>query len=214
MTRRLVQKLELAQALTPRNCVILYTYVVDLFSCEVLSFNIIMAASRRRVFRQIGVFLPLETFDNDPLQRVRDEAAVQASESAMDAGFLYVKEIQLGTWDKFRTDTGDRLSAMKSIFIVQSVSTGELFLNKIIERPYDAAAQKALPPLELRCSTYPHRIDDPTIDRPADVNVGPNGILRKGVLPDVPYFNKLRFWQELLHLRDPHPVTVFSMFFE
>lgn len=175
-----------------------------------------MAASRRRVYRQIGVFLPLErdAGDNDPLQRVRDEAVVPASESALDVGFLYVKEIQLGTWGKFRVDNGDRFAAMKSVFIVQSVSTGELFLNKIIERPYDANTNRALPPLELRCSTYPHRIDDPTIDRPAGVNVGPNEIVRKGVLLDVPYFNKLRYWQELLHLRDPHPVTVYSMFFE
>ncbi|POS81554.1 hypothetical protein DHEL01_v200071 [Diaporthe helianthi] len=179
-----------------------------------------MAASRGRVYRQIGVFLPLERHSDDlaidPLQCVRDEAAVPAREStALNAGFLYVGGIQLGSLTKRRPDNGDRIVSLKSIFIVQSVSTGELFVNKIIERPYNATTDHALPPLELRCSTYRHRIDDPTVDRPANVNVGPNGVVRKGVLPDVPCFNKLRFWQELLHKNsDGHPVTVFSMFFE
>ena len=38
---------------------------------------------------------------------------------------------------------------------------------------------------------------------------------RKGILPDVPYFNKLRFWQELDpdDPTDPN-LTVYSLFFE
>ncbi|KAG8165721.1 hypothetical protein KVR01_004273 [Diaporthe batatas] len=173
-----------------------------------------MAASRKRVYKQIAVFLPLERSDADPLQRVKADAQVPAREKALDGGFLYVKEISLGAKNKFRADTGERIPLMGSVFIVQSVATGELFLNKILERPIDDNTNLALPPLELRCSTYTRRIDDPSVDLPPNAIPGPNGIVRKGVLPDVPYFNKLRFWQQLTHLRDPHPVRVYSMYFE
>lgn len=130
-------------------------------------------------------------------------------DGAMEAGFLYVKDVSMGSVNKldFR---GERVPLDKSIFIVQSASTGELFMNKILERPWDPDTRISQAPLELRASTYPKRIRDATID--IGGNVG-NGAKRNGVLPDVPYFNKLRFWQELDPMED-HDVTVFSLFFE
>lgn len=169
-----------------------------------------MAASRssRRTYRQIGVFLPLER-DVPQNESVLAESTVPPNDGAMEAGFLYVKDVSMGTVNKL-TIHGERVSADKSIFVVQSASTGELFFNKILERPWDPNTQSSQPPLELRASTYPYRIGDDTIDIAG--NVG-GGAERNGVLPDVPYFNKLRFWQEL-DPQEAHNVTVYSLFFE
>lgn len=168
-----------------------------------------MAAPRtsRRTYRQIGVFLPLERHFPGHA-RIRNESTVPPLDGAMEAGFLYVKDISMGTVNKLNY-RGERIPD-KSIFVVQSASTGELFLNKILEEPWDPDTQISQAPLELRASTYPHRIGDATID--IGGNVG-NGAERNGVLPDVPYFNKLRFWQKL-NTFEAHNVTVFSLFFE
>lgn len=170
-----------------------------------------MAARRGpRPYRQIGVFLPLERLDPDPNDCVMREAKVPPLDGAMDDGFLYVKGFSLGSKDK-KNVRGERIPLDSSLLIVQSASTGELFFNKILERPWDPNTQESRPPLELRVSTYPDWIGDATID--IGGNVGPRGAKRQGILPDVPYFNKLRFWQEL-DPRDTHNVTVFSLYFE
>lgn len=175
-----------------------------------LSSNVIMAAPRtsRRTYRQIGVFLPLERHFPGHA-RIKVESTVPPLDGAMEAGFLYVKGVSMGSVNKLNI-RGERIPLDSSLFVVQSASTGELFFNKILERPWDPDTQISQPPLELRASTYPHRIGDATID--IGGNVG-SGAERNGVLPDVPYFNKLRFWQEIDPGED-HDVTVFSLFFE
>lgn len=132
------------------------------------------------------------------------DARVPRNDIFMDDGFLYVTDLKMGAAAKFRTD-GYRVPKDQSVFIVQSASTGELFVNKLIERPWYADRGISLPPLELRASTYPHAVGDPNIDLPGG---------RKGVLPDVPYFNTLRFWQELDPSDDSLDCTVYSLFFE
>jgi len=108
--------------------------------------------------------------------------------------------------------SGERLKRDQSIFVVQSVSTGELFANKLIEAAWDPTTLLSLPPLELRVSTYRHAIGDPNIDIPG---INGNDSHRKGVLPNVPYFNKLRFWQELDPQDPTSPnCTVYSLFYE
>ncbi|KAH8779984.1 hypothetical protein F5883DRAFT_638541 [Diaporthe sp. PMI_573] len=108
--------------------------------------------------------------------------------------------------------SGERLKRDQSIFVVQSVSTGELFANKLIEAAWDPTTLLSLPPLELRVSTYRHAIGDPNIDIPG---INGNDSHRKWVLPNVPYFNKLRFWQELDPQDPTSPnCTVYSLFYE
>ena len=135
------------------------------------------------------------------------EANVPRLDGAMGAGFLYVKGISMGSWNK-KDYRNNRIAIDKSLLVVQSASTGELFFNKILEREWDPNTLHSHPPLELRVSTYPDRIGDATIDSVRNV-----GRKRKGILPNVPYFNKLRFWQQL-DPSDVHNVTVFSLFFE
>lgn len=172
-----------------------------------------MAAARnaRRNYRQIGVLLPLEREDdNQPQGRVMQDARVPRKDECMNDGFLFVRSIVMGSATKFALN-GNRIKSDKSIFVVQSVSTGELFVNKLLERPWDPVESLSSPPPELRVSTYRHAVGDPTIDLPGN---NPNDIHRKGVLPNAPYFNKLRFWQEL-DPRDPtSDCTVYSLFFE
>lgn len=170
-----------------------------------------MAASRlsRRTYRQIGVLLPLERDDGH--DRVLRDSVVPRDDEFMNDGFLFVRGLQMGQTGKILPN-GNRVKRDQSVFVVQSVATGELFVNKLIEASWDPAAVRSLPPLELRSSTYRHRLNDPSIDLPG---IYDDDVYRKGVLPDVPFFNQLRFWQEL----DPDDptdknCTVYSLFFQ
>lgn len=153
--------------------------------------------------------MPLER-DDAETERVMQEARVP-QDGFLSDGFLFVRWISSGPWGKFRSN-GERIEKDRSIFIVQSVSTGEIFINKLMEEPWDPQTGRSIrPPLELRVSTYRHQVGDPNIDLPGNHN---GDVHRKGVLSNVPYFNKLRFWQEL----DPYDrfldCTVYSLFFE
>ncbi|KAK7703928.1 hypothetical protein SLS64_008874 [Diaporthe eres] len=172
-----------------------------------------MAASRnaRRNYKHIGVLLPLEREDEDDKEsRVMQDARVPQNVNFMNDGFLFVRPIMMGTSTKFDIN-GDRLKSDKSIFVVQSASTGELFLNKLLERPWDPVRFLSSPPSELRASTYRHAVGDASIDLPGNDD---DDIHRKVVLPNVPYFNKLRFWQELDPDDPDSDCTVYSLFFE
>lgn len=136
------------------------------------------------------------------------DSQVLRNDNFMKDGFLYVKGIQMNTPGKFWW-TGERMAKDQSVILVQSVSTGELFINKLLEAPWDSTTGTSFPPGELRASTYRHAVGDSTID------FRDNNGQRRGVLPSVPCFNKLRFWQEL----DPRDRTkpdcvVYSLFFE
>lgn len=136
---------------------------------------------------------------------------VPEDDGFMNSGFLFVRALQMGPAGKIRSN-GNRVQRDISIFVVQSVATGELFVNKLLEASWDPAAARSLPPLELRASTYRHQINDPNIDLDG---IYDDDVHRNGVLPDVPFFNRLRFWQEL----DPDDptdqnCTVYSLFFE
>lgn len=139
------------------------------------------------------------------------EARVPQNDNFMNAGFLFVKAISMGPVGKILLN-GNRTPQDKSMFVVQSAATGELFFNKLLEQPWDPATSVSVPPpLELRASTYRHRIGDPSIDLPANNN----GVQRNGVLPNMPCFNQLRFWQELDPSDNTNPnCTVYSLFFE
>ncbi|KAK2604568.1 hypothetical protein N8I77_007485 [Diaporthe amygdali] len=160
----------------------------------------------KRLYNQIGVFLPFESEGDD--DRVMEDSRVARDDRFMDNGFLFVKSIKMGMNGKFNA-FGNRVSD-KSIFIVQSVSTGELFINKLMERPWNDSTKTSSPPLELRVSTYPHTTGDADIDLPDN---GGDDVHRKGLLPDLLYFNKLRFWQEL---DDPMEAdySIYSLYFE
>lgn len=138
------------------------------------------------------------------------DARVPRNVNFMNDGFLFVRPIMMGTSTKFDIN-GNRLKSDKSIFVVQSASTGELFLNKLLERPWDPVGSLSSPPPELRASTYRHTVGDPSIDLPGNND---DDVHRKGVLPNVPYFNKLRFWQELDPSDPTSDCTVYSLFFE
>lgn len=158
-----------------------------------------MASSR--IYRQIGVLLPVERIDTD---RVMFDAEVLQNDDFMRDGFLFVRALQMGFSTRYGPQGDRRMD--QSIFVVQSVSTGELFANKLLEAVWDPATGLSLPPLELRVSTWPHLIGDLNIQNGAD---------RKGVLPDRPCFNTLRWWQEL----DPQDITnpnctVYSLFYK
>lgn len=156
----------------------------------------------------MGVFLPIER-DEEENPRVMRDARVLENDDFMNDGFLFVRALQMGFTGKY---VYGRRAKMQSVFVVQSVSTGELFLNKLLEAEWDPDTSLSLPPLELRSSTYRYAVGDPNIDIPS---ANENDAGRKGVLPDVPCINKLRFWQEL-DPSDPTNLncTVYSLFFE
>ncbi|KAG6364560.1 hypothetical protein INS49_006162 [Diaporthe citri] len=148
--------------------------------------------------------------EDDREGRVMQDARVPRNVDFMNDGFLFVEAIRMGTSTKYDM-RGNRLKEDKSIFVVQSASTGELFVNKIIERPWDPVGSLSSPPSELRVSTYRHAIGDARIDLPGDND---DDVHRRGVLPNVPYFNKLRFWQELDPRDSTSDCTVYSLFFD
>lgn len=172
-----------------------------------------MSASRngRKVFKQIGVLLPHEKQEEDPHERVIQSSQVSRGDNFMNDGFLFVRGIQMGPPGKLRVN-GERVKRDQSVFVVQSESTGELFLQKLLEARWDSTAKRSYPPSELRASTYRYAVGDPRLDALANSN---NDVRRRGVVPSLPCFNKLRFWQEL-DPRDPtdENVTVYSLFFE
>lgn len=137
------------------------------------------------------------------------DARVPRNDDFMTDGFLFVKAISMGNSSKFALN-GNRIKD-KSIFVVQSASTGELFVNKILEQPWDPVASLSSPPSELRASTYRHAIGDARIDLPGDND---DDVHRRGVVPNMPCFNKLRFWQELDPRDRTSDCTVYSLFFE
>lgn len=139
------------------------------------------------------------------------ESRVARGDKFMDDGFLFVKGIQMGPTAKLRVN-GERVRRDQSVFVVQSESTGELFLQKLLEAQWDSTAKRSFPPLELRASTYRYAVGDPVLDPPRNSN---SDVRPRGVVPSLPCFNKLRFWQEL-DPRDPtdENCTVYSLFFE
>jgi hypothetical protein len=166
-----------------------------------------MAASRP--YKQIGVLLPIERYSDE--NRVLRDSTVARGDEFMNDGFLFVKALQMGSTDKCMP-SGKRKDGDQSIFLVQSVSTGELFANKLIEAAWDPINERSLPPPELRVSTYSDSVGDPNID---SQNANGGHTYRKGALPDLPCFNNIRFWQEL-DPNDPTRLdsTVYSLFFQ
>lgn len=84
------------------------------------------------------------------------------------------------------------------VLLVQSVSTGELFILKMMQP--DPATEYD-DPLELRISTSNPKLHPAQPDRP-------------GALPhDAAYFNTLRFWQ-MLRPDDPAVDPYYALYFE
>lgn len=115
-------------------------------------------------------------------------------------------------------------SSRRQMLTVQSKSTNELFVNKIFRwSPEDGDSLNQ--PNELRVSTCPDIPDDDDDDDDDEQAGAPSGALRArgistgprrhggAVLPEVPYFNKLSFWQEM-RPNGNSDKTVFSLFFE
>lgn len=131
------------------------------------------------------VVFNVNTVDDDPAHVLRQyenlvgEAGRRRSKIA-SGGFIFI--------DSFKNH----------VLLVQSVSTGELFVHKMMQ-PDPATEYNE--PLELRIST-----SDPKM-HPAQAN-------RIGALPsEAPYFNTLRFWQNL-RKADPAADPYYSLYFE
>lgn len=97
----------------------------------------------------------------------------------------------------------------KVIQVVQSRATGEIFMNKILWWSRRRSSGEMSLPLELRVSTLrPKAVGD-------DGDAVGGARRRAGLLPEVKYINRMRFWQRLR----PGPAITnrhrwYSMFFE
>ncbi|ROW05788.1 hypothetical protein VMCG_05224 [Cytospora schulzeri] len=144
-----------------------------------------------------GVFLPMQNRADDkgreaisaewpsPRGNGRRTAKRQRTNRTHIAGngFVLVDAITLGS---------DR----DNLLLVQSVSTGDLFMNKIVQR-VDVA------PLELRVSSAEYT------DNPGDQDPNLQGILPQ----DAKWCNQLRFWQKLQEAV-PGRGPAYSLYFE
>lgn len=144
-----------------------------------------MSAAFKRPYRHMTLVFNVSSIDSDP-DHVLREYENRVGQGGMrrpkiaSGGFIYV--------DSFKNH----------VLLVQSVSTGQLFVHKMMQ---PGLATEYDEPLELRVSTSNPKLHPAQADRP-------------GALPhDAPYFNTLRFWQ---HLRkaDPTVELYYALYFE
>lgn len=157
-----------------------------------------MSTSSSRPYTHTGILLPIQSRTNDqgraaitsewptprgnnnrqtPKRRRTDHTHIA------EDGFILVDALRTG---------GNK----DNLFLVQSVSTGDLFINKIAQR-VDIA------PLELRVSTAGYT------DVPGDQDRGVQGRLSR----DARWCNQLRFWQKLKEAV-PGRGPAYSLYFE
>lgn len=149
-----------------------------------------MSTAQSRPYRQLGVFLPVQSRSDHPDRVTREWPRIHNTHLA-SKGFLL----------------GSLASTIKStMLVVQSVQTGELLAQKLL-RPSgnpDYPGYEYEEPLELRISTWQDTL--PSNEFPNDVPLG--------VLPrDAPFFNKLRFWQHFTP-DDELNMPAYSLYFE
>lgn len=164
-----------------------YKSLIQLFLLELL----IMSTAQGRPYRHVGVLIPVQSRKDEPDRVAREWPRINNTHVA-SKGFILadlINVLDLGT----------------SVLVVQSVQTGELLVNKIL-RPNvsDPEYPDYEEPLELRVSTFQGIL--PSTEFPNDVPIG--------VLPrNVPFFNKLKFWQEL-EPDDDDASPAYSLYFE
>lgn len=144
-----------------------------------------MSVNAKKLYRHMTVVFNVNTVDDDPAHVLRQyenlvgEAGRRRSKIA-SGGFIFI--------DSFKNH----------VLLVQSVSTGELFVHKMMQ-PDPATEYNE--PLELRISTWNQKMHRAQADR-------------IGALPaEAPYFNTLRFWQNL-QKADPAVDPYYSLYFE
>lgn len=144
-----------------------------------------MSANSRRPYRHKTVVFNVTTIDEDPDHVLKEYENLVGEDGRRRpkiarGGFVFV--------DSFKNH----------VLLVQSVSTGELFVHKMMQPD---PANEYDEPLELRISTSNPKLHPAQPDRP-------------GALPhDAPYFNTLRMWQNLRQ-DDPAVDPCYSLYFE
>lgn len=148
-----------------------------------------MSTAQSRPYRQLGVFLPVQSRSDHPNRVTREWPRINNTHVA-SKGFLIAGLI--GTVNK------------TTMIIVQSVQTGELLAQKLLRPNTNDPDYEYEEPLELRISTWQDTL--PSTGFPNNVPLG--------VLPrDAPFFNKLRFWQQLTP-DDEEDMPAYSLYFE
>lgn len=144
-----------------------------------------MSADPKRPYRHMTVVFNVRSIDDDPdhvsgeYENLVGEGGRRRAKIA-SGGFIFI--------DSFKNH----------VLLVQSISTGELFVHKMMQP--DRATEYD-EPLELRISTSNPKFHPAQADR-------------IGALPhDAPYFNTLRFWQKLKKA-DPIVDPYYSLYFE
>lgn len=150
-----------------------------------------------RPYVYTGVFIPVQTrTDDDGRAAVTSEWPTPRGKNRKNAkrrrpnqahiaedGFILVEALRTG-------------AKGITLLLVQSVSTGALFMNKMAQRV-------DVPPLELRISTA--SFDDNAVDQDPDA---------EGELPrDAKWCNQLCFWQKLGEAI-PGQGPLYSLYFE
>lgn len=131
-----------------------------------------MSTASTRPYRQLGVFLPVQSRADHPDRVTREWPRIHNTHLA-SKGFLLGSLV-------------DTISGA-SMIIVQSVQTGELLAQKLVRPNTDDPDYQYEEPLDLRISTWQETL--PSAEFPGSVPLG--------VLPwDAPFFNRLRFWQQ------------------
>lgn len=157
-----------------------------------------MATAQARPYRQVGVFLPVQTRSAAPDRVAREWPTINKNHVA-SKGFVLV----------------DMVSTINraTVLIVQSVQTGELLVQKLVRPNTEDPDYEYEEPLELRISTWQDTL--PSAEFPDGVPLG--------ALPrDAPFFNKLRFWQHFKpddvedeeDVEDGEGGEAYSLFFE
>lgn len=144
-----------------------------------------MSASNKKPYRHLTVVFNVSSIDDDPDHVLREYENREGDggrrrPKIASGGFIFI--------DSFKP----------YVLLVQSVSTKELFVHKMMQPDPRAEYDE---PLELRISTSNPKL----IPAQAD---------RIGALPhDAPYFNTLRFWQNLKEA-DPTANPYYTLYFE
>lgn len=149
--------------------------------------------AQNRVRREVPTILAL-----DPAGLGLAEPAVHLAED----GFVLLKVLAVAT--------PPQPEGHKVIQVVQSRATGEIFVNKILWWSAQRASGAMSLPLELRVSTLRPR----AVDGDGVAALRGNAKAGAGLLPVVPYINRLRFWQRLAPDANDSRSRIYSMFFE
>ncbi|KUI68135.1 G2-specific protein kinase nim-1 [Cytospora mali] len=156
-----------------------------------------MSTSSSRPYTYSGVFLPVQTrTDDEGRAAVTSEWPTPRANSRKTAKRRRTNQTHIAE-DGFILVHIFWIGLNENLLLVQSVSTGELFLNKIL------IPRVAVPPLELRISSAGYT------DTAGDQDPALQGRLPR----DAEWCNQLRFWQELKEAV-PGKGPVYSLYFE